>query len=240
MRWQLALMVVLATVLIMVLKANGVAPLRTVGVNVGDWSHYVFIYQGNSTAIDVGMDVNMTSGLVTVLSVSGTNVTLEMHGYYANGSDTIEVHWIDVGTGENDGNATGMLIGANLMQGDLVYTTQVQPFMDGTINATINRNYLGSPVEVNHFVTNMTAPPNEFYNVTLQMDWYWFRATGIPAEMTVSYADESFLTGNNTWFSWSMTVDDIVPEFPATLVAPVFIMATLATVVVYKKRKKSG
>jgi hypothetical protein len=233
-------MVVLATVLIMVLKANGAVPLRTVGVNVGDWSLYVFTYQGNVTAMDVEMDVNMTSGLFTVLSVSGTNVTLEMHGYYANGSDTIEAHWIDVDTGENDGNATGMLIAANLMQGDLVYTTQVQPFMDGTINETINRNYLGSPAEVNHFVTNMTTPPSEFSNVTFQMDWYWFKATGIPAEMTMNYALESFLTGNKTWFSWSMTIDDVIPEFPATLVAPVFMIATLATAAVYKIRKKSG
>jgi len=240
MRRQLVFMVVLATVLIMVLKANGAVPLRTVGVNVGDWAHYVFIYQGNSTAMDIGMDVNMTLGTITVLSVSGTNVTLQMHGYYANGSDTIEAHWIDVDTGENDGNATGMLIAADLMQGDLVYTTQVQPFMDGTINETINRNYLGSSVEVNHFVTNMTTPPNEFYNVTFQMDWYWFKATGIPAEMTVNYADENSLTGNKAWISWSMTIDDIVPEFPAALVAPVFMIATLATVAVYKIRKKSS
>jgi len=239
MRRQLALMVVLTTILIIVLKANGAAPLRTAGVNAGDWAQYVFIHQGNSTAMDIGMDVNMTSGAINVLSVSGTNVTLQMHGYYANGSDTIETHWINVDTGENDGNATGMLIAANLMQGDLVYTTQVQPFMDGTINETIIRNYLGNPVGVNHFVMNMTTPPNEFYNVTFQMDWYWYKTKGILAEMTMNYADNMFM-GNNTWFSWSMMINGIIPEFPSALLAPAFVVATLVAVTIFKVKKKRG
>ncbi|HVO37190.1 MAG TPA: hypothetical protein VMT01_03380 [Candidatus Acidoferrum sp.] len=234
MKKQLIFVTVLFAILALTLTVHGVAP-RTVGVHVGEWAHYVFTFQGNSTT--PGPDPNMTSGLFTIMSISGTNVTLQMHSYYPNGSDFIEYHWIDVDTGQNDGNATGMLIAANLNQGDPVYTTSVAPFMDGTLNDTLTRNYLGQPAQVNHFGLNYTTPPNPIYNLTSTMDWYWYRATGIPAEITMNYTDQVSM-GNSTWFNWSLLIDNIVPEFPALLVTPVFMITTLVAVAVCKMKKK--
>jgi hypothetical protein len=237
MKRQLVFMTALLTVLTVVLTVNGVAP-RTVGVHVGDWAHYVFMYQGNSTM--PGPDENMTSGLFTVMGISGTNVTIMMHTYYSNGSDFIEYHWIDVDTGQtDDGSASGMLIAANLNQGDLVYTTPQDPFMNGAFNDTLTRNYLGQPAQVNHFGLNYTSPPNPYDNATSTMDWYWYRATGIPTEVTMNYTEQvDPIYGNSSWWTWTLLIDNIVPEFPAALVTPVFIITTLVTVAVYKMKKK--
>jgi len=236
MKKQLIFMTILFTISALALTVNG-APPRTVGVHVGEWAHYIFTYQGNSTI--PGPEPNMTSGLFTIMGISGTNVTIIMHAYYSNGSDFIEYHWIDVDTGQtDDGNATGMLIAANLNQGDLVYTTSVEPFMDGTFNDTLTRNYLGQPAQVNHFGLNYTAPPNPYYNVTSTMDWYWYRATGIPTEVTMNYTEQQASPGNSSWWTWSLLIDNIVPEFPTALVTPVLMITILATVAIYKMKKK--
>jgi hypothetical protein len=238
MKKQLIFMAFSVAALALAMSVNGAAP-RIVGVHVGDWAHYVFTYQGNSTM--PGPDQNMTSGLFTIMGISGTNVTIMMHAYYSNGSDFTEYHWLDVDTGENDGNATGMLIAANLNQGDLVYTTPVDPFMDGTFNDTLTRNYLGYPQQVNHFGLNYSSPPNPYYNVTSIMDWYWFKATGIIAEINMSYAEQSLIgtMADTSYWNWTLLIDGIVPEFPAALITPAFMIITLVTVAIYKAKKRS-
>lgn len=213
---------------------------REVGVKSGDWADYVVTYEGNSTDEIGGFFVNMTAMTVTVIDVVGTNVTLEGYTYYENGSDTTEIGWIDVETGETGGNFTGpgVLIAANLNQGDRVYTTSQDPFGEGTINETVTRNYLGSPALVNRFVRNITIPPNPFFNLTFNMDWYWFRATGIPAEMTYYYMQE--LPGTMTWFDIRIVVITVVPEFPPALVMPIFMVATLVAALVYRRAQRRG
>jgi hypothetical protein len=248
MRWQIVFVVAFVSVLLIALRANGL-PLRTAGVNVGDWAHYLISHAGNSTAIDMGEIVNWTAATFTVLAISGTNVTMQGHAYHINGSDFTETGWIDVDTGQSGGNATdaGTLISANLMQGDLVYTTAVAPFYGGTINETISRGYMGSPVDVNHYVVNTTSPPNPILNATYRMDWYWYKATGVPTEITMNYMEESSLTlsetnyeenaaSNVTWFSWSMTIASIIPEFPTAYATAVFMIATLLVVTIYRRK----
>ena len=249
MRWQILFVVAFASVLLLALRADGLPP-RTVGVNVGDWAQYSVTHEGNSTAIDMGDEVNWTAATFTVIDISGTNVTMEGHAYYVNGSDFTETGWIDVDTGQSGGNAAGVgtLISANLVQGDLVYTTAVAPFYGGTINETVTRSYMGSPVDVNHYVLNTTSPPNEFLNVTYRMDWYWYKATGVPAEMTVNYMEESSVptipemnceenaASNMTWLSWSMTIAGIIPEFPTAYATAVFMVATLLVAAIHRRR----
>ncbi len=221
---------------------------RTVGVQVGYWAEYRVIYLGNSTDM-MGEDlVNVTSFLVTVIDVVDTNVTVEGHSYYTNGSDTVETGWIDVDTGETGGTfaGAGILIAANLYEDDRVYTGNTSLFGEGTINETITRPYLGDMVEVNHFALNMTYPPNPFYNMTFKMDWYWYRDTGIPAEIFFYYMvefsmpTESFgtLATNMTWLEIHIDIVDFVPEFPAFAVLPLFVLMTITVVVLVKTQAR--
>ncbi len=231
------MMLTLLVVLMGALSGESVFAQRTVGVNVDDWADYVVSYQGNSTAMNMEEMANTTRMTFTIVAVSGTNVTLQVHTYYQNGSDTIETGWIDVDTGQNDGNVLGpgMLVAANLSQGDRVYTTSVDPFGEGTINETITTEYLGSTVEVNHFMTNMSSPPNPIMNATLNMSWHWYRTTGIPAEVRFYYRAET--SSNMTWFDIRLMVDSIIPEFPLLIILPLFMITTLLASVVYRRKK---
>jgi len=245
--------VILFMLLTFLLVAPSLAsPERTVGVQEGDWADYVVTYEGNSTEMMGGDLVNVTGMRVTVVSVSGTNVTLESTTDYENGSDTVDTGWIDVETGEQGGNFTfaGVLIAANLNQGDPVYTVSQSFFGEGTINETVTRGYLGSMVEVNHFILNMTIPPNPVINLTYSWSWYWYRATGLPAEMTFYYMQESagFIpvetsvesvpiaqSSNMTWFEIHLTIVDVIPEFPSTLILPLLMIIALVAVMLRKK-----
>jgi hypothetical protein len=100
----------------------------------------------------------------------------------------------------------------------------------------------------------MTTPPNPFMNMTFYMDWYWFRDTGLPAEMHFYYKEETanFTIGkasttalespsNMTWFDIHITIFNLVPEFTASAILPMFIFATItviALVTIQAKRKK--
>ncbi len=217
---------------------NLVNAQRTVGVKAGDWADYVVTYQGNSTEMMGEYLVDVTEMRSSVIDFSGTNVTLEGHTYFKNGSDSVDTGWIDVDTGQNGGNFTGhgILIAANLNQNDRIYTTYQDPFGEGTINETVTREYLGTMVEVNHFVRNVTIPPNPFLNMTFNMSWYWYRATGIPAEMYFYYMQES--SGNMTWFEIRVTIVDFVPELPVYAILPLLIFITVAVIVLARAKTR--
>ena len=228
------------------------AQQRVPGVEVGDWADYVVTFQGNSTEMMAEDLANVTEMGLSVINVLDTNVTIEAHTYYQNGSDTIETGWIDIDTGADGGDfvGEGILIAANLNQGELVYTNSTTTiFGEGTLNETITREYLGSVVWVNHFATNMSIDPNPFFNMTLYMSWYWYRETGIPAEMTFYYEQElsdlfpeSFSTlqssSNMTWFRIDIDIVGVVRESPASAVLPMLIFASLGIIVLTRIHAK--
>lgn len=205
---------------------------RAVGVQVGDWAEYTVTgaFQGNFT----DPFENVASMRVTVVNIVDTNVTVEAHMYFENGSDTVELGWIDVDTG--NGTHQGWLIAANLNEGDRIYSSNQTMFSELTINETITREYLGSTVEVNHFIINVTTPPNPFYNMSLLMDWYWYRDSGIVAEMRMYTLMEGM--GNTTMVDVNVNVFDIIPEFPIFTYLPFFIITTIALVVLAKFKIK--
>jgi len=109
-------------------------------------------------------------------------------------------------------------------------------FSEMTINETIMREYLGSTVEVNHFIINVTTPPNPIYNMSMLMDWYWYRDSGIIAEMQMYTLVESM--GNTTMVDVNVDLLDVIPEFPISAYLPFFIITTIALTVLAKFKTK--
>lgn len=246
--YGIALSMLLAVLL---LAPSSVKAQRSAGVQAGDWADYMVTFEGNSTEFMAEDFFNVTGTRLNIIDVSGTNVTFEGYTYFENGSDAVETGWIDVDTGNSGGNFTGegILIAADLHQGDRIYTDSTTLFAEGTINETVNREYLGSMVEVNHFVINMTIPPNPFMNMTFRMSWFWYRETGLPAEMNFHYMLEgsgfmpnSFSTlqssSNMTWFEINMLIVDFIPEFPTFTILPLFIFITIAVIALAKIQSK--
>ncbi len=214
---------------------------RTVGVQVGDWAEYTVTgtFQGNFTGTfgnTTSLFENVTSMRVTVINIVDTNVTLEAHAYFENGSDVVEPGWIDIDSG--NGTLEGWLIGADLNVGDHVYTDNQTMFGELTFNETIMREYLGSPVEVNHLLLNVTTPPNPFYNMSMLLDWYWYRDSGIAAEMHMYMQTEGM--GDPMLVDIHVNLMQVIPEFSISAYLPAFIVTTIAVVVVLTKLRKEA
>ena len=211
-----------------------VAALRDVGVSEGDWVEYDFIYSGNGTLPPPGEVMDWAK--ITVLEISGTNITWEEITVYVDQSNETKIYVLDVDTGQ--GNGTGVLVAKNLNQSDLIYTSPPPSgpfgisFQGATINETIFREYLGGPVEVNHWNLTMstTVPAGTISNIT---NLYWFRATGMAAELSVYMLSQPNV-GDTLWLKMEAVIIDIIPEFPPSLLLPLFMTATLTTVWVMK------
>jgi len=200
------------------------------GVSEGDWAEYDVTLSGNAT---MPPELNITWVKITVQEISATNITSEFLVHYSNGTEEAEIYLVDVDTGQ--GNGTGFFIAKDLSEGDLIYTdppTGEGPFgisFEGaTINETISREYLGGDVEVNHLnITTVNISPGG--NVTLSISYYWYRATGMLAELSI-YELMQPVEGPIMWIKMEIVISDIIPEFPPALILPLFMIATLAAV----------
>jgi len=205
-----------------------VAAVRTVGVSKGDWIEYYTIWSGNGSMPSPG-DRGVW-GKITVLEVSGTNITFEKITLFADATEETTIHVIDVDTGK--GNDTlGFFIAKNLNESDLIYTSPPPPqppieipFQDATINETIWGTYpVVGYVEVNHW--NITIVDG---SVSTSFDYCWFRATGMIASFSL-YQQVQLVEGYE-WVKIESVIIDIFPEFPPALILPLFMIATLAAV----------
>ena len=207
-----------------------VAALRTVGVSEGDWTEYDFIYSGNETMPPPSEIMEWAK--ITVLEISGTNITFEEITRYVDHHNETKTYVVDVDTGQ--GNGTGIFIAKNLNQSDLIYTSPPPSglfgisFQGATINETISREYLGETVEVNHLNLTMskTVPGWTQTNFT---NLYWYRATGLPAEFSLYMLAQPDV-GDAMWLKMEAVIIDIIPEFPLALIVPLFMIATLTAV----------
>lgn len=159
-----------------------------VGVKADDWAKYT---------IDVTLDLpeGFPAGLyeqledvewakVDVETVSGNTITGKSVVHYKNGTEDEEPFSGEVGT-----SAVMFIVEANLTEGSSV----LHPFgyQMLTINGTESRNYAGASREVNYVQISISED-----NVTVDLDAYWDKLTGIICEMSMSssgdYEEESY------------------------------------------------
>lgn len=153
-----------------------------VGVKADDWAKYT---------IEVTLDVPEgfpTTGLelledmewakVSVETVSGNTITGKSVVHYKNGTEDEEPFSGEVGT-----SAVMFIVEANLTEGSSV----LHPFgyQILTINGTESRNYAGASREVNYVRISTSED-----NVTVDLDAYWDKLTGVLCEMSMSYSGE--------------------------------------------------
>lgn len=214
MKRKYVLAVVVTFVLIGMFGIKSVSGQRTVGVGVCDWAEYTVSYSGNET-LPPQLPPGGTELKLTVEDISGTNISFEQIWHATNGTEVSGINSVDVETGQ--GNGTGLFIAKNLNESDVIYSSPPPsgPFglnLAGmTINETLSRQYLGTAVEVNHLniIGNVSSPEG---NATLSYNFYWYRATGIVAEMSVSVLYQ--WVGNTTWLEWGVVVSamEVLPQ----------------------------
>ncbi len=211
------------------------------GVKEGDWIKY-----GNFSVVSTGpepthfqKELNKTDlMLITVQTILATNITYEVDWHFKNGTDLIFTDWIDVVSGVNpDSKLTdpfAFFISTNLPVGAGLYNVATGPFVGWEINETINREYLGIVGETQH--TNILS---SLIGATHTYNIYWDKGSGVLTEynysMTVVYPSSptievhfEIIESNPTW---------PIPEFPNSILIPLFMMATLLAVIMYRKKR---
>jgi hypothetical protein len=225
------------------------SPARTVGVNTGDWIKFADIdvtwssNDPNASKVWYGMDLEMYNQTewvrAEITQVSGTNVSVQIVEHFKNGTEEISGGWVDVDTGEGV-NATSMVIGANLNEGDPIYTAG--DYSNWFINETITRVYPDSTRETNHinmtYAYNYTMPPDIEVDYFYSMNFYWDKATGIIVEDSFEVINQTgeYLTAWSMTFKITESSVWVIPEFP-TWLAWLAAIGTTTIAVILGKRK---
>ena len=111
---------------------------------------------------------------ITIMQISGTNVTFQFYRDFLNETTEGGLSWVDL----SDGNGTGnfVVISANVGTGDMLYPDWVNSYYttEGApvANDTVSLIYLGEPVEACHL-----GYVNEYGNYSA--DYYWEQSTGL-------------------------------------------------------------
>jgi len=248
---KIVLLTLVLTLLLSAMVVTSSAQTRTVGVNVGDWIKFGDINvtwssnDPNATKIWYGMDLeryNETEwGKGQIMQVSGTNVTIQYTERFKDSTEETSSVWIDIDTG--DGNATLMIISANLNENDALYTSG--DYSTYLINETITRVYPDTTRETNHINMtygpyNYTIPPDTEVYFFYSMNFYWDRATGILVEDSFEMTNQTgeYLTTWSIDFKITESSVWVVPEFPS-LTSILLILVVLTTaIVIYTQSNK--
>jgi hypothetical protein len=216
----------------------GYAQLRTVGVSEGDWFKY-------NLSLNYDSEMNITSEnfpiedflvgeqvTLTILNVSGTNVTGHFTVFFENGTEHSQIGSVDLISGEGD--LRSWLIAPDLNAGDSLYPSEPGEM----INETILQTYLWGSRETNHLAYSFYYTSGEDYS-NLSVDMFWDKEIGVVTEL--SFEANILLNGTsmNAYAEWiiieSSTLED-VPEF--TQIAFVLIMVSITFSISLIKSKK--
>ena len=202
---------------LLILGLVGMASAQlTVGVKAGDWIQYQVTFTG--TPPDPSHDV--VAANMTVLSVSGTSINVNIVSTMSNGTVLSSNSTLNLQTGQLIDN---FIIPANLAKDDQFYDATIKGNI--TIEDVNSRTYAGAT----RTIINATSGGNTYV---------WDQATGVDVEgfsTGTGYTMHTLANATNIWQSQ-------VPEFNATtLIAPLAIVGAVAvvtaTVVLTRKRK---
>jgi hypothetical protein len=216
---------------------DSISSLRTAGVNVGNKFRYNVTStwssdDPNATSPSYIADFNKTQWIeVTVVAISGTNMTGKFTQHFFNGTEPTADGWADVDIG--NGTLSRFFISANLSAGDTMYNSS--EYSTRFINETVPRTYLGGVRDTNHVNTTSHDGTNTSYS------FYWDKLTGVLVDQ---FVENIYQTGNYT-YSWAMEMQIIssdlwvVPEFSAWTPALLMLIALAsATVIIARHRTR--
>lgn len=217
------------------------AQTRTVGVSVGNKFRYsnTVNWSSNNPNATPPFDVvtsNKTEWFeLTVMDISGTNISCQQLTHLKNGTEITVNNWVDIDTG--NGNLTLFTISANLAVGSSVYTSS--SLNNLFINETMPRTYLSSVRDANHL--NMTSSTvTSSYNVSESINMYWDKSTGVLVDELVEDTTYGYSSGYTTRSSTHMQIISsnvwtVIPEFPNWTLALLGLIAVTATTFKFAK-----
>jgi hypothetical protein len=183
---------------------------------------------------------------VTVLSVVNSTVTYQEVTYNSTGIVRDSTQDVDVETGSY--SYEYLFIAANLTAGDIIYTRDNNTW----INETAVASYLGQQLETNHLSSFVNHSDISFiglayyFSASVSQDQYWHRQSGMLLEMKFGFRT-SRVSGSDVLVGHlvlnavaALSIPPVIPEFPTFAILPIFMIATLLAIIVYKRKKTSS
>jgi hypothetical protein len=211
----------------------------TVGVSKGDEFKYITYVNFNSDFLEAppadAVETNQTQWVtVNVTDVSGSKISVHKVTQFKNGTQLIEDGFCDVDTGETN-VAQVVFIGANLNIYDTINPSAAEPYY---VNATIFRDYSGGQRETNLLEFDETGESDQVGTYTRMTQFYFDKTTGVLVELLYDFQYSGLrntlhfiLVSSNAW---------AIPEFPAWIILPLFVIVALAAFAIKKKTFKSN
>jgi hypothetical protein len=217
----------------------------TPGVGIGDSFTYglTVSWNSNDQYASIPSDLialNQTKSIeVRISNVTDSNVTTFLATYLKNGTAFADRGTINLDTGLSDGGFVA-IIAANLTAGGLVHPLGTDRVI---INETVLKSYASGSRETNHIRI-------EYYNATAGLDQsvdrYFDQQTGMLVEehdvTTETTTTANATTTTTTTISYNLEDTTVwtvvVPEFPSVWILPLFLIATLITVLFFKSRRR--
>jgi hypothetical protein len=230
------------------------ATTRLPGVASGQFLHYSLNQTVSGNDTELISHIQQVQGWInlTVLSISGVNITCQYDLF--NGTTTqsnTEIFNVETGYQANGSyTAYRYLIAANLSAGDPIYVGWGDPFY---INETMLAvDYLDLQLETDHAKRSFNETNWADYvsgyivNITVTMQGYWERRTGMMLDYHIEYNssrsdDADGVLATHLVRRWlilsALPSPPVIPEFPSFLFLPLFIIATLLSVIIYKRKR---
>jgi hypothetical protein len=221
------------------------ASSRYPGVAPSQFLHYsdVANVSGNDTVLKGYMTVGQGWYNITVLSISGKNVTFQEIDYNNTGIVGNYTNILDVETGSVTGGIY-FVVATNLGINDSMYLSP--QWESWRINETKMANYLGLQLETNHLRHNESAINDSYNGIVVNATWilnqYWDKSTGILLEgvLNATYSRSDGAGGVLVTY-WGeqlliLSTYPVIPEFSPLLTLPLFMIATVLAVIVYRRK----
>jgi hypothetical protein len=156
----------------------------SIGVVVGQSADYTYAVSGTIRNSDGTINRTMPYSVaylekITVVMVSGTNVTFQFERDSLNGTTDSGTSWVDV----SDGNGTGyfVVVSSNVNAGGLLYPDAQVSENIIAVNETVSLQSADGPITANHLNYVYTID-----NQTYSEDYYWEKSTGLMLKWTIS------------------------------------------------------
>jgi hypothetical protein len=205
-----------------------------VGVSQGDVFEYDMVSYWNplftGTPPAELLELNRTEWIrVTVTGVSGSQISTRTTTRYLNGTEISSDGVCDIETGVTEGGPP--FIGANLGVSD-----SVTPSADSDpwyVNETVTRTYKDGSRETNHLNLEYTGSSADGGDLSSVYDYYFDKSTGVLVEYNTEFSQSELTTITRSKLVSSSVW--VVPEFPALIIIPLFVMVTLFAVAAKKR-----
>ncbi len=205
---------------------------------------------GNDTELIANMQQPQDWANVTVVSVSGANVTFQQVLYNATTTQPETIIY-DVENGQGNGSVSWysvLFFAADLSAGDLIYIRSEVV----VVNETVAADYLGQQLETNHLTGSVNYTNIDYYgymvNATYTGHLFLERKTGIMLDyhvvQDISRPDGAGGVLTTNWVLRELILSAIppppvIPELPSSAVLASFVVVTLLAVIAYKRRTRA-